>query len=148
MSTDSEQPSTPKTNEPPRKPGQEHAEAWRPRMVEDRPFNVFESGHQGPDTVPPSPKVRDPSEDTAPLEGTRDRSDKDSLTPQYAAIERDKPRETPPARPATSPSGNPSGARAPRESGAAGIPDRHQKSGPGNPDDPSGPPNDRTTLGR
>jgi len=50
---------------------------WRPRLSNDADFNPFASPNQGSEA---SSTLRDPLEDTAPLQGTRDLSDADSLT--------------------------------------------------------------------
>ena len=97
MPSTPDQPSTPK---PPAQHGQpeqsggrreERREAWRPRVVEERSFNVFESDHRGPDSEPPPMKIQDPTEETTPLQGTRDHSPDDSLEPEYVATEHTKP---------------------------------------------------------
>lgn len=59
-------------------------EAWQPRVQKDPPFNAFESdGARSPDARSPSGTIRDPENDTAPLQGERDISDSDSLSNEY-----------------------------------------------------------------
>lgn len=127
MPSTPDQPSTPKAPAQHGQPEQreERREAWRPRVVEEHAFNVFESDHQGPDSEPPPMKIQDPSEETTPLEGTRDRSPEDSLEPDYVATEHTKP--------------------AQRD--RLGSPDRRLNATPGTGKDTPGP-KDRTTLGR
>jgi hypothetical protein len=53
---------------------------WRPRIDDGREgLNSF--AHVDPDGASPlaSPQLRDANEDTAPLQGSKDRSDEDSL---------------------------------------------------------------------
>jgi hypothetical protein len=59
-------------------------EAWRPRMEKDRERDLHGFGGKTPeaDSILESPQIRDPEEDTAPLQGTKDRSDDDSLEPE------------------------------------------------------------------
>lgn len=137
MTSPPDQSSTPKM---PAKPGQsgqaprreERREAWRPRVVKEHPFNVFESDHQGPDSVPPPSKIQDPTQETTPLEGTRDRSEEDSMEPDYVASE----------------------PRMPDQRDRLGSADRHLKTTPDTQNDirsdtrSDARPNDRTTLGR
>jgi len=59
-------------------------EAWQPRVQKDPPFNAFESdAARSPDARSPSGTIRDPENDTAPLQGERDISDSDSLSNEY-----------------------------------------------------------------
>jgi hypothetical protein len=59
-------------------------EAWQPRVQKDPPFNAFESdAARSPDARSPSSTIRDPENDTAPLQGERDISDPDSLSNEY-----------------------------------------------------------------
>jgi len=76
-------PDQPSTRETPaqREEREQRREAWRPRVVQEHSFNVFESDHRGPDSEPPPMKIQDPTEETTPLEGTRDRSPEDSMEP-------------------------------------------------------------------
>ncbi len=55
-------------------------QAWRPRIDDtQRDLHGFEGKTPEADSILESPKIRDPEEDTAPLQGTKDRSDEDSL---------------------------------------------------------------------
>ena len=57
-----------------------HEEAWRPRGDDtERVLHGFESRMPDADSILESPEVRDPEKDTAPLQGSKDRSDEDSL---------------------------------------------------------------------
>jgi len=57
-----------------------HEEAWRPRGDDtERVLHGFESRMPEADSILESPEVRDPEKDTAPLQGSKDRSDDDSL---------------------------------------------------------------------
>jgi hypothetical protein len=44
-----------------------------------RDLHGFEGKTPEADSILESPQIRDPEEDTAPLQGTKDRSDEDSL---------------------------------------------------------------------
>ena len=57
-------------------------EAWRPRVENQRELHGFEGKTPEADSILESPQIRDPEEDTAPLQGTNDRSDDDSLEPE------------------------------------------------------------------
>jgi hypothetical protein len=59
-------------------------EAWQPRVQKDAPFNAFETDERSPDSRPGSSTIRDPSRDTAPLQGQKDLSDDDSLANEYS----------------------------------------------------------------
>jgi hypothetical protein len=129
-------PRAPQAQQPPQgQPQQRHGrgEDWRPRMVQDHSFNVFESDHQGPDSMPPPSKIQDAREETTPLQGTRDHSEEDSLEPDYVASEPDDADE--PVR------------EPPAHKDRLGAPDRHANASPDTPND-TVKPNDRTTLGR
>jgi hypothetical protein len=54
-------------------------EAWRPRVDRAGVLHGFQNETPEADSILESPEVRDPEEDTAPLQGTKDRSDEDSL---------------------------------------------------------------------
>lgn len=56
-----------------------HEEAWRPRVDTERVLHGFVNETLEADSILESPAVRDPETDTAPLQGSKDRSDKDSL---------------------------------------------------------------------
>jgi hypothetical protein len=59
-------------------------EAWQPRVQKDPPFHAFESdAARSPDARAPSSTIRDPKQDTAPLQGEGDISDNDSLSNEY-----------------------------------------------------------------
>jgi hypothetical protein len=60
-------------------------EPWRPRMDSPRVLHGFSNVNQEPDPLTESPNITDPNEDTAPLQGSMDRSDDDSLTDEYDA---------------------------------------------------------------
>jgi hypothetical protein len=53
--------------------------AWRPRIETQRVLHSFTNVNQEPDPLTESPNITDPNEDTAPLQGSLDRSDDDSL---------------------------------------------------------------------
>jgi hypothetical protein len=55
--------------------------AWNPKIDRERTLHGFEGRTPEADSILESPKVRDPEEDTAPLQGSKDRSDEDSLEP-------------------------------------------------------------------
>jgi hypothetical protein len=59
-------------------------------VEQDSVFNVFVSDHRGPDSEQLPMDIRDAREDTAPLEGSRDRSDPDSVTNDYDAAEAER----------------------------------------------------------
>ena len=52
---------------------------WRPRVDSQREWHAFGNETPEADSILESPRVRDPEEDTAPLQGSKDRSDDDSL---------------------------------------------------------------------
>ena len=54
-------------------------EAWRPRVDTERVLHGFQGDTPEADSILESPEVRDPEEDTAPLQGSKDRSDDDSM---------------------------------------------------------------------
>jgi len=57
-----------------------HDEAWQPRVDHsERVFHIFKNETLEADSILESPQIRDPEQDTAPLQGTKDRSDEDSL---------------------------------------------------------------------
>ncbi len=68
-----------------RAPASRRHDAWQPRVQKDAPFNAFESDTRGPDSLPGSSTIRDPSRDTAPLQGEHDLSDDDSLVNEYSS---------------------------------------------------------------
>ena len=67
---------------PPRSAEPRRDEAWRPRVESERELHGFEGKTPEADSILESPQIRDPEEDTAPLQGTNDRSDDDSLEPE------------------------------------------------------------------
>lgn len=54
-------------------------EAWRPRIDREPVLHGFQNETPEADSILESPEVRDPEEDTGPLQGTKDRSDDDSM---------------------------------------------------------------------
>ena len=54
-------------------------EAWRPRVDSERVLHGFDNQKPDADSILESPEVRDPDKDTAPLQGSKDRSDNDSM---------------------------------------------------------------------
>jgi hypothetical protein len=56
-----------------------HEKAWRPRVDSERVLHGFTNETLEADSILESPEVRDPDEDTAPLQGSKDRSDEDSM---------------------------------------------------------------------
>ena len=57
-----------------------HGGAWRPRVDNsERVLHGFSNETPEADSILESPQVRDPEEDTAPLQGSKDRSDDDSM---------------------------------------------------------------------
>ena len=62
------------------KPKPKSGEAWRPRMDNsERVLHGFSNETPEADSILESPEVRDPEKDTGPLQGTKDRSDDDSM---------------------------------------------------------------------
>jgi hypothetical protein len=72
-------PSTPSAPvaSPPAEPT--HEEPWRPRMDSPGVFHSFQNETPEADSILESPQLRDPEKDTAPLQGSKDKSDEDSL---------------------------------------------------------------------
>ena len=68
----------PKSPKPTGKP-QTREEPWRPRMDEEQEFNAFTNDHRSDDDAPLPDEIPDPREDTAPLQGSDDLSDDDSV---------------------------------------------------------------------
>ena len=60
---------------------------WRPRIDADWEFNPFTDQVQGSDYLMRAPHIRE-ARDTAPLQGTRDLTDMDSLNDVIADAER------------------------------------------------------------
>ena len=58
---------------------------WQPKVEAEPEFHPFAGIDRAKDDLVRSPRIRDASEDTAPLEGTKDLSDTDSLTDVIAA---------------------------------------------------------------
>jgi hypothetical protein len=56
----------------PRKP-------WQPRVDPDTELNPFHNGASDADNPLDNPQIQDPEEDSAPLQGSKDLSDDDSL---------------------------------------------------------------------
>lgn len=54
-------------------------EAWQPRIDRAGVLHGFQNETPEADSILETPQVRDPEEDTAPLQGSRDRSDEDSM---------------------------------------------------------------------
>jgi hypothetical protein len=54
-------------------------EAWRPRVDSERVLHGFQNETPEADSILESPEIRDPEDDTAPLQGSKDRSDEDSM---------------------------------------------------------------------
>jgi hypothetical protein len=52
---------------------------WKPRIQEEPEYNAFVNDHRSPDVIAPSATVHDAAEDTAPLQGSHDLSDEDSV---------------------------------------------------------------------
>ena len=80
-----EKPSKP--SDKPKQPTEPKPEGWRPRMVTQRTLHAYSNLNQEPDPLTESPNITDPSEDTAPLQGSLDRSDDDSVVPEYSGSE-------------------------------------------------------------
>jgi len=59
---------------------------WQPSLETESELNAFANRTQGEGTF--KNKVRDPEEDTAPLEGSKDLSDDDSLVDVVAEASR------------------------------------------------------------
>lgn len=53
-------------------------EPWKPHMERQAEFNPFDTTPKD-DALKRAPKIRNAEEDTAPLQGTKDLSDADSL---------------------------------------------------------------------
>jgi|GEM_PF-2113702 len=64
--------------------------AWRPKVDTQPEFNPFGSVESGKDSLNHTPPLRDANEDTAPLEGSMDLSDEDSLQDVIAGQYSDK----------------------------------------------------------
>jgi len=64
---------------PPAPPKGNRNEAWRPRMDTQRVLHGFPNYNQEGDPLTQSPNITDPNDDTAPLQGSGDRSDEDSV---------------------------------------------------------------------
>ncbi|MGH8256582.1 MAG: hypothetical protein ACRET0_10240 [Steroidobacteraceae bacterium] len=56
-------------------------------MDTQRVLHGYSNVNQEPDPLTESPNITDPNEDTAPLQGSLDRTDDDSLTDDYGAGE-------------------------------------------------------------
>jgi hypothetical protein len=54
-------------------------EPWKPRVEEQQEFNPFSPPGDDRDALLHSPKINDASQDTSPLQGSKDLSDPDSL---------------------------------------------------------------------
>ena len=54
-------------------------EPWKPRVEEEQEFNPFSPPGDDRDALLHSPKINDPSQDSTPLQGSKDLSDPDSL---------------------------------------------------------------------
>ena len=76
-----------KPSEKPKSSTEPKREGWRPRMQTQRVLHGFSNPNQEPDPLTESPNIADPSEDTAPLQGSLDRSDDDSVVPEYSGSE-------------------------------------------------------------
>jgi len=72
-------PSTPSTPVGSSVPKPKRDEAWRPRVDSERVLHGFANETPEADSILESPQVRDPDKDTAPLQGSKDRSDDDSM---------------------------------------------------------------------
>jgi hypothetical protein len=109
----------------PEQPAEPKHQVWHPRMPTQRVLHAYANVDQEePDPLTESPKITDPNEDTAPLHGSLDRSDTDSVVPNYSsepggdsepagrqdASRADKSAPAAPAAPAAAP------ARSPRRS--------------------------------
>jgi hypothetical protein len=70
----------------PRKP-------WQPRIDSDPELNPFSNDAPGSNGLTESPEIEDPEEDSAPLQGSRDLSDEDSLE-DVIADDADRDRST------------------------------------------------------
>jgi hypothetical protein len=52
---------------------------WQPHVDQEAEFNPFANAKAGKDTLINTPAIQDATEDTSPLQGTKDLSDEDSL---------------------------------------------------------------------
>jgi hypothetical protein len=69
----------------PRKP-------WQPRVESEPEFNPFENDTSERGALLDTPQINDPDEDSAPLEGSKDLSDEDSLDDVIADEDEKRPR--------------------------------------------------------
>ncbi|HEX4025348.1 MAG TPA: hypothetical protein VHX52_11725 [Steroidobacteraceae bacterium] len=60
-------------------------------MDSPRVLHSFSNVNQEPDPLTDSPNITDPSEDTAPLQGSLDRSDDDAMVDEYRASDEESP---------------------------------------------------------
>jgi hypothetical protein len=115
-----------KPEDKPAQPAEPKHQVWRPRMPTQRVLHGFANVDQEePDPLTESPKINDPNEDTAPLHGSLDRSDADSVVPNYSsepgddsesagrqdASRADKPAPAAPVTPAAPPARSPGRSR-------------------------------------
>lgn len=61
-------------------------EPWRPHMEPDREFNPYSATGDESDARARPDAIQDPAEDTAPLQGSKDLTDEDSLDDVIAAV--------------------------------------------------------------
>jgi len=93
---------SPKSSKPPAPAAPAPAkEPWQPRVEEEPEFNAFTNEHCPADDEPLPDELPDPGEDTAPLQGSRDLTDEDSVVIDGAgarpAAETDPDRLVPPS---------------------------------------------------
>jgi hypothetical protein len=69
-------------------------EPWRPKIDREPEFNPFGTVIDDNNSLSNPPKLRNPEEDTTPLQGTKDLSDADSLEDVIADARRKQPRGT------------------------------------------------------
>ena len=67
---------------------------WKPRIDLEPEFNPFGTVIDSNNSLSNPPKLRNAEEDTAPLQGTKDLSDADSLEDVKADAQREQPRGT------------------------------------------------------
>jgi hypothetical protein len=64
---------------------------WQPRIDPQSELNPFSNGASDRDALLETPQIEDAEEDSAPLEGSHDLSDEDSLIDVIAEQSRPKP---------------------------------------------------------
>jgi hypothetical protein len=66
---------------------------WQPRVESEPELNPFENGASERGALLDTPQINDPEEDSAPLEGSKDLSDEDSLDDVIADEDEERVRQ-------------------------------------------------------